>query len=97
MACEEECISERESRRFEEGITCNTKIKLDIYEWFGKSVEFKKYLQGACDAGSRLLLKFRLCTHGLNEELGRYRGREGKMECSLCGDECVNVSHVFST
>ena len=33
--------------------------------------------------------------HGLNEELGRHRGREGKMECSLCGDECENVSHVL--
>ena len=23
--------------------------------------------------------------HGLNEELGRHRGRESKMECSLLG------------
>ena len=35
-------------------------------------------------------------THGLNEELGRHRGRKGKTECSLCGDECENVSHVLS-
>ena len=34
-------------------------------------------------------------THGLNEELGRHRGREGKTECSLFGDECENVSHVL--
>ena len=34
-------------------------------------------------------------THGLNEELGRHRGREGKTECSLCGDESENVSHVL--
>ena len=34
-------------------------------------------------------------THGLNEELGRHKGREGKTECSLCGDECENVSHVL--
>ena len=34
-------------------------------------------------------------THGLDEELGRHRGREGKTECSLRGDECENVSHVF--
>ena len=34
-------------------------------------------------------------THSLNEELGRHRGREGKTECSLCGDECENVSHVL--
>ena len=59
------------------------------------SVEFKKYLHGVCDAGSRLLFKFRSGTHGLNEELGRHRGRECKTECSLCGDECENVSHVL--
>ena len=93
LACVEECISERESRRFEEGL--NTKVKLDIYKRFGKSVEFKKYLHGVCDVGSRLLFKFRSGTHGLNEELGRHRGREGKTECSLCGDECENVSHVL--
>ena len=42
LACVEECISERESRRFEEGL--NRKVKLDIYKRFGKSVEFKKYI-----------------------------------------------------
>ena len=57
MASVEECISERESRKFEIG----------MYKRFGKSVEFKKYLHGICDAGSRLLFKFRLGTHGLNE------------------------------
>ena len=39
--------------------------------------------------------KFRSGTHGLNEVLGRHRGREGKTECSLCGNECENVSHVL--
>ena len=82
-----------ESRKFEEGL--NTKVKLGMYKRFGKSVEFKKYLHGICDAGSRLLFKFRSGTHGLNEELGRHRGREGKTECSLCGNECENVSHVL--
>ena len=24
----------------------------------------------------------------LNEELGRHRGREGKVQCNLCGAEC---------
>ena len=33
--------------------------------------------------------------HTVNEELGRHRGREGKTECSLCGNECENVSHVL--
>ena len=61
-------------KRFEEGL--NTKVKLDIYKRFGKSVDFKKYLHGVCDGGSRLLFKFRSGTHGLNEELGRQRGRE---------------------
>ena len=85
LACVEECISERENRRFEDGL--NTKVKLDIYKRFSKSVEFKKYLHGVCDTGSRLSFKFRLGTQCLNEELGRHRGREGKMDCSLCGDE----------
>ena len=44
-----------------------------MYKRFGKSVEFKKYLHGICDAGSRLLFKFRSGTHGLNEELGRHK------------------------
>ena len=34
-------------------------------------------------------------TQGLNEELGRHLEREGKAECSLCGNECENVSHVL--
>ena len=42
-----------------------------------------------------LLFKFRSGTHGLNEELGRHRGREGKVECSICGAECESVVHVL--
>ena len=34
-------------------------------------------------------------THGLNEKLGRHRGREGIKECLLCDDECESVSHVL--
>ena len=34
MACVEECICERENRRFEEGL--NTKVKLDVYKRFSK-------------------------------------------------------------
>ena len=33
--------------------------------------------------------------HGLNEELGRHRRREGKVECTLCGAECESVVHVL--
>ena len=44
---------------------------------------------------SRLMFKFRSGKHGLNEELGRHRGREG-IECLLCDDECesVSVQHI---
>ena len=31
----------------------------------------------------------------MNEEVGRYRGREGKSECTLCGAECESVVHVL--
>ena len=58
-------------------------------------VEFKKYSLGASDAGSRLMFKFGSGTHGLNEVLGRHRGREGMKECLLSDDECESVSHVL--
>ena len=51
-------------------------------------------MHGVSDAGTRLLFKFRSGTHGLNEELGRHRGR-GKLECTLCGAECESVVHVL--
>ena len=31
----------------------------------------------------------------MNEELGRNRGREGKLECILCGAECESVVHML--
>ena len=49
-----EGIDERESGKFEEGL--NSKVKLSLYRTFGKIVEFKKYLRGVGDAGTRLLL-----------------------------------------
>ena len=85
-----EGIDERESSKFEEGF--NSKVKLALYRTFGKVVEFKKYLHGVSDAGTRL---FRSGTHRLNEELGRHRGREGRKECLLCDAECESVSHVL--
>ena len=36
---------------------------------------------------------FRMGTHGLNEKLGRHKGRGGMTEYSLCGIECKSVSH----
>ena len=41
------------------------------------------------------MFKFWSGTHGLNEELGRHRGRNGRTECVLCGDECESVVHVL--
>ena len=38
MSCVEECISERECRKFEEGLA-----KLAMYKTFGKNAEFRKY------------------------------------------------------
>ena len=95
MASVEECISERECKLYDEGL--NSKVKLSLYtcRTFSKNVGFKKYLHGVSDAGSRLLFKFRSGTYGLNEELGRHRGREGKVECTLCGAECQSVVHVL--
>ena len=49
-------------------------------------------MHGVAGAGSRL---FRSGTHGLNEELGRHRGREGMKECDFCGNVCESVSHVL--
>ena len=48
---------------------------------FGKEVNFKTYLHGVSDAGTRLLFKFWSGTHGLIEELGRHRGRNGRTKC----------------
>ena len=93
MASVEESVSERECKLYAEGL--RSKVKLSLYRKFSKKVGFKKYLHGMSDAGSRLLFKFRSGTHGLNEELGRHRGREGKVECTLCGAECESVVHVL--
>ena len=89
-----ESIDDQESRKFKEELD-SSKVKLSLYRTFCKAVEFKAYLHGACDAGSRLMFKFRSGTHGLNGELGRHRGRQGRKECLLCDDECESVSHVL--
>ena len=52
-------------------------------------------MHGVSDAGTRLVFKLRSGTHGLNEELGRHRGREGKSACTLCGAECESIVHVL--
>ena len=37
---------------------------------------------------------FRSGTNGLNEELGRHRGKNDNRQYKLCGEECVSVEHV---
>ena len=71
----------------------NIKTKFTIYKSFGKEVKLKRYLHGVSDAGTRLLFKLRSGIHGLNEELGRHRGRDGKCMCNLCGEDCESVDH----
>ena len=66
-----ECVSNSESKKYVEGL--NSKVKLELYKAVSKEVEFKRYLHGVSDAGTRLLFKFRSGTHGFNEELGRHR------------------------
>ena len=41
------------------------------------------------------MYKFRSGTHGLKEELGGHKGRNGRTECVLCGDECESIVHVL--
>ena len=48
LVCIEESISEREGRQFEEGLN-----SIDMYKRFGKEVEFKSYLHGVGDAGTK--------------------------------------------
>ena len=47
------------------------------------------------DTVTRLLFKFRSGTNGLNEELGKHRGRNDNRQCRLFGDECESVVHVL--
>ena len=86
-------VSTRASKECVEGV--NGKVKLQLYKTFGKEVDFKTYLHGVSDAGTRLLFIFRSGTHGLSEELGRQKRRNGRTERILCGDECESVVHVL--
>ena len=52
-------------------------------------------MYGVVDAGTMLLLKFRSGMHGLNEELGKHRGTEGRSQCMLCDDEWESFVHML--
>ena len=58
-----------------------------------KAVHFKVYMHWACDAGSRLMFKFKSGTHGLNQELEEGRGERSSYY--VHNDECEGVSHVL--
>ena len=88
-----DALRNREYKDFNDGL--NSKVKLNLYKSFFKEIEFKNYLQGVGDPGTRLLFKFRSGTNGLNEELGRHRGKNNDRQCKLCGDECESVVHVL--
>ena len=47
-----ESIDEQKSKKYKEGL--DSKVKLSLHRTFCKAVEFKAYLHGECDAGSRL-------------------------------------------
>ena len=68
------------------------KSKVSLYKNLWQ--EYRIYLHEVADAGSRLLFKFQTGTHGLNEELGRHRGKEGNKNVS-CGNECEGLSQVL--
>ena len=93
LALVDESIKESNRCQLLEGL--NNKAKLTIYKNFGGDVKFKRYLNGVGDAGTRSLFKLRSGTHGLNEELGRHSGREGKYMCNLCGEDCESVGHFL--
>ena len=38
-----------------------------------------------------------MVTHGLNEELGRYSGRNSMTECILCGEELKVLSMFYGS
>ena len=62
---------------------------------------FEVYLVSVCsyqlyrECCTRLLFKFRSGTNGLNEELGRHRGKNDDRQCKLCRGECESVVHVL--
>ena len=74
-----ECVSNRVSKEY---------VKRLVVRTYGQEVEFKRYLHGPGLVMPELdSFKFRSGTHGLNEELGRHRGRNGMTECIICDDE----------
>ena len=64
----DEALRYRAYKDFNDGL--NSEVKLSLYKSFCKEIEFKNYLQGVGDPGTRLMFKFRSGTDGLNEDIG---------------------------
>ena len=95
LALVDESIRESNTCRCQFLKGLNNKTKLTIYKNSGGEVKFKRYLNEVGDAGTCLLFKLRSGMHGLHEELGRHRGREGKYMCNLCGENCESEGHFL--
>ena len=89
----DELFRGKEYEQFMQGVSM--KRKLALYKEFGENIEFKSYLHGIGDAGTRLLFKLRSGTNGLMEELGRHRDMENDQSCKICGSECESVEHFI--
>ncbi len=59
----------------------NSKVELKLYKTFRRKIELKNYLQAVGDPSTRFMFKFR---SGLNDELGRHRGKSDDRHCKLC-------------
>ena len=76
-------MDERESGKFEEGL--NSKVKLSLYRTFGEIVEFKKYLRGVGDAGTRFycLNSGQECMDSMKSWAGIEEEKAGRSVCCV--------------
>ena len=71
-------LDERECSKFEEGLISKVKHKT-----FGKIVEFKKYLRGVGDAGTRLLSSGQEHIDSIKSWTGIEEGKAGRSVCCV--------------
>ena len=89
-----ESLDKRECEEFEMALQHKIQNCM-FYKELKQRVGFKVYLKYVKGPSSRLFLKFRSCTHGLFEELGRHAKRDGSQDCPSCGDCKESVEHVL--
>ena len=88
-----EGIDEKESNTFEEGLN-----KLSFYRTFGKVLEFKKYLRGVGDAGTRLLFNSgQERMDSMKSWAGIEEGKAGRSVCCVMQSVRVLVRIVLHT